>query len=231
LKDRLTAARADAATPRPTPVVEPAPSANKPATRGPEHASAAPNGAAFSTLTKDIPMTKWNTRAAAALLCLCGSVGAAHAQGWYAGGSIGGADWRHDIAGADGDNHGVAGKLYGGYAFLPYFALEAGWQRLGEYGSGSRSIRSHNGFFVDAVGTWPVATDWSLIGRVGAGHARFKAEGDSSSGHGLRAGVGVQYDISKAIALRVEYEHNHFGKVFGSRANIGAYNAGVKFSF
>lgn len=156
--------------------------------------------------------------------------GAAHAEGFYAGGSLGGSDWKSRIDGVDGDSHGVTGKLYGGYGFTPNFALEAGAMRLGEMRDPSGKVKA-DGVYLDAVGTLPVAKDWSLLGRIGAAHAEFKGPTGDDSDNGLKVGAGVQYDLSTTTALRAEYEHYHFRDVFDSKANVGTFTAGVNVHF
>jgi OmpA-OmpF porin, OOP family len=155
---------------------------------------------------------------------------ASHAEGFYAGGSLGAPTWSSTVDGVDGSGHGVAGKLYGGYGFTPSFALEAGAMRLGESRDASGKVKG-SGAFLDAVGVVPVAKEWSLLGRVGAAHARFNGPTGDSSGTGLKLGAGVQYQLTPTVALRGEYEQYRFRDVFNSRAHVGQYTAGVKFNF
>ena len=165
-----------------------------------------------------------------ALLLGIGAVGAAQAAGFYAGASVGAPDWNSSVGGIDGDSHGMAGKLYGGYSFTPNFALEAGAARLGHESDASGSVRAH-GAYQDAVGTWPLAQDWSLLGRLGLAHGRFTGPGGDSSDTGLKLGAGLQYQITPTMALRTEYEQYRFHDVFGANANLGQVTAGLKLDF
>lgn len=165
-----------------------------------------------------------------ALLLGLGAMGAAQAAGFYAGANLGVPDWHGSVGGIDGDSHGVAGKLYGGYSFTPNFALEAGAARLGHESDANGQVRAH-GVFLDAVGAWPLAPDWSLLGRVGLAHGRFTGPGGDSSDTGLKLGAGVQYQITPTMALRTEYEQYRFHDVFGAHADVGQVTAGLKLDF
>lgn len=154
----------------------------------------------------------------------------AHAEGFYAGANLGHPEWRDDVNGIDrGDSGGVAGKAYGGYAFNPNFALEAGAMSLGHLRDGPDEAKAH-GVFLDAVGTLPVAQDWSVLGRVGVANTRFTTDNGDDHGTGLKFGAGVQYDLSKTTALRGEWEH-YRPEAFGDHSNLDQYTVGVKFNF
>jgi OmpA-OmpF porin, OOP family len=163
-------------------------------------------------------------------LVMAGSAVAVHAEGFYAGGNLGAPSWNSTVDGVDSSGRGVAGKLYGGYGITPNLAVEAGAMHLGEARDDNGKVKA-NGVFLDAVGTLPVAKDWSLLGRVGAAHARFTGPTGDSSGTGLKLGAGVQYQLTPAVALRGEYEQYRFRDVFDSRAHVGQFTAGVKVSF
>ena len=135
------------------------------------------------------------------LLIAAGSVTAAHAEGFCPGGSLGTPDWNNRIGGIDDDGHGTAAKLYGGYAFTPNFALEAGAMRLGEARDASGKVKA-DGAYLDAVGTWSVAKDWSLLGRAGVAHATFKGPSSDSSLRLKSARRAVRPDLERRVARR-----------------------------
>ena len=169
------------------------------------------------------------SKTALALLLAAGGV-AAHAQGFYAGGSLGVPSWNSTVDGVDSSGRGVAGKLYGGYSLTPNFALEAGAMRLGESRDASGKVKANGGYF-DVVGTLPLDKQWALLGRIGAANARFTGPSSHSSDTGLKLGAGVQYQIRPAVALRAEYEQYRFHDVFDAKANVGQFTAGVKVDF
>lgn len=173
-------------------------------------------------------MTKTRLMLAAALLM--GSLGAAQAEGFYAGGNLGVPDWRDGVNGVQDNSHGVAGKLYGGYQITPNFGVEGGYMALGHIDDSVSEARGH-GVFLDAVGTLPVAPQWSLLGRAGIAHGDINTSFGDDTSSGLRVGVGAQYDITPTVALRGEYEHNHFTNVFDNKLNVDQYTVGVKVGF
>lgn len=150
--------------------------------------------------------------ALAALLLACGA-GAARAEGFYAGGSVGGSDWSGSVDGVRGSGSGASGKLFGGYEFSTNFALEAGAMSLGHMRD-SAGEASASGVYLDGVGRYEFAPQWSILGRVGVANARFSTPGGDHSDTGVKAGVGVQYDLTPTVALRGEYEYYHFHDAF-----------------
>lgn len=162
--------------------------------------------------------------------CLFAAAAAcAHAEGLYLGGSAGASDWNH-VDGISGNNHAVTGKVYGGLGLSPHFGVEAGVARLGSIGDATGRIGA-NAAFVDAVGTWPIADKWSLLGRAGLARADFNSSLGHDTGTGLKLGAGVQYDISRDLALRAEYERYRLNSVFDSHANVGQFSVGLKMGF
>lgn len=165
-----------------------------------------------------------------ALLLTASGLGAAHAEGFYAGASFGGPYWSNTVDGVNDDGHGVAGKLYGGYSFTPNVALEAGAMHLGESRDASGKVKA-DGTYLDAVGTLPLNKEWSLLGRIGATHARFNGPSGDSSDTGLKLGAGTQYQLSPTMALRVDYEQYRFRDVFEAKANVGQVTGGLVMHF
>lgn len=167
---------------------------------------------------------------AATALALGGLVAAsqASAQGFYIGGSVGKSNIDDDIAGpglitsgtVDGKDTGF--KLYGGYQFNQYFAMEGGYVDLGTatysgtFGgspvTGGKIDIWGLGFF--AVGIWPVSSDFSLFGKLGflsweakwsdvTGGTSFSS---TDSGSDLAGGIGLTYHFTKNLGARVEWE-------------------------
>ena len=164
------------------------------------------------------------------LMLTAGGAVTAHAEGFYAGGSLGSPHWNNSVDGVDSDGHGLAGKLYGGYSFTPNFALEAGVMHLGESRDASGKVKA-DGTYLDAVGTYPLNREWSLLGRIGAAHARFGGPTGDSSDNGLKIGAGAQYQLSPTMALRAEYEQYRFHDVFDAKANVGQVTGGLVVHF
>jgi len=169
-------------------------------------------------------------KTAVAVTLIAGCIGAAEAEGLYVGGSLGTPNYRDSINGISGKGSGVGGKVYGGYQIIPNFAVEAGYFDLGHIDVTSGKVNTR-GAFVDGVGMYEFAPAWSVLGRVGLAQGRFTTSTGDDSSAGLRLGAGLEYGLSKTIALRGEYADYHFTNAFGHTANIGEFTAGVKIGF
>ena len=155
-----------------------------------------------------------------------------HAEGFYAGGSITTPDYGSSINGSGGDSggSGYGGKLYGGYQITRNWAVEGGYYDLGR----SKDINgtaNARGLYVDGVGTYEFAPKWSLLGRAGVVEGHFTTSSGDDSSPGLKAGVGVQYDLTSNVALRVGYNRYHYISAYDSKPNVGEAEFGVKVGF
>lgn len=158
------------------------------------------------------------------------AAGSSFAQNAYVGGNVGKSDWKADsINGVPGDNKGTSYKLYGGYAFNPHLALEAGYADLGKL-SGPIGSTKGRGPFVDAVGKLPIANDFSAIGRVGVFNGKLSGPNGSDSGTNAKFGAGLQYDLSKTSAIRGEWERYRFN-AFNSKTNADQLSIGYVHGF
>lgn len=154
----------------------------------------------------------------------------AHADGFYAGANLGGPDWHDSVAGVGGHGSGLSGRLYGGYAFTPHYALELGIMDLGHIRDDNGKVKAYGGS-LDGVGTLPLDDRWSLLGRVGVAQAHFSTPLGSDSSPALKVGAGIQYDFNKSLALRGEYEHYRFSSVLDNKVNVGQFTVGLRFSY
>jgi OOP family OmpA-OmpF porin len=166
--------------------------------------------------------------ALAALLATGGAI--AHAEGLYVGGALGTPDYHSPINGIVGNGSGVGGKVFGGYQFNTYFGVEGGLYDLGHIDNGNGKVTTRGGY-VDAVGTYPLASQWSLLGSAGFTEARLRTTYGDDSSPGLKLGAGLQYDLTRQVALRVQYDRYRFSSAFDDRANVGETTFGVKIGF
>jgi len=158
-------------------------------------------------------------------------------NGAYVGLSAGKADWKADsVNGVTGDSSGTAGKVFAGYQFNKNLGLELGYADLGKFGgAGTGSARAH-ATSLDAVGMLPIGDSaFSAIGRVGVANTRTRTTSvlgvdDSSSGTDVKAGLGVQYNLSKNAALRAEWERYRM-KQFGEKNNADLATVGFVWGF
>ncbi len=142
-------------------------------------------------------------------------------------------------------------KIFGGYKFNKNFALEGGYFDLGKFnftantipaGTLNGSIRL-KGLNLDAVGILPITEKFSAFGRVGVNHAEAS---DSFTGTGsvgvsnpnpskndtnYKFGIGVQYDFTESLAMRVEAERYRVNDAVGNKGDIDLVSIGLVYRF
>lgn len=153
----------------------------------------------------------------------------ARADDAYAGISLGAPHFGQNVNGLSGNDHGVAGKVYGGYQLSPNFALEAGLASLGRLKGDTGSVGAH-GEFIDLVGRLPLGHDVSLLGSVGAAHVRFSSPDGDDAGGGVKLGLGAEYALSPSATLRAEYERYRTA-AFDEHPEVGQMTVGLRFGF
>ena len=142
-------------------------------------------------------------------------------------------------------------KLYGGYKFNKNFALEGGYFDLGKFGfvattvppgtlTGSIKLR---GFNLDAVGILPITEKFSAFGRVGVNYAQAR---DSFAGTGAvnvlnpnpskrdtnyKYGLGVQYNFTESLGMRVEAERYRIDDAVGNKGDVDLFSLGLLYQF
>lgn len=154
------------------------------------------------------------------------------------------------------DDKDTGWKLFAGYQFNPYFAVEGGYVDLGEFsfsttvtaapagyttGSLSGNVKTKNGFLVDAVGIWPATDKVSVFGKVGMYSIKteLSASGpsgsltESSTDSDLHWGIGAGYDFNKNVGARLEWERfNDVGnKDKTGEANVDLLSVGIVYKF
>lgn len=149
---------------------------------------------------------------------------------WSAGISLGSPEWRDSVNGVQPKESGTSGKVWLGYSLSPQFSLEGGYMDLGKTSDPLGSARA-KGLFMDAVGTWGFAPRWSVLGRAGLAHGDISSSVGDDTSLGLRAGLGLQYDLTRQVSLRGEVERNHFNDVFGKSLNTDQVTLGVGVKF
>ncbi len=186
-------------------------------------------------------------------------------SGWYIGGNAGQSradvDDRRIIANLaaaglpstslDTFDHHFGFKIFGGYQFNSYFALEGGYYDLGRFGfeantNPAGTLRGDikvRGADFDAVGILPFTERFAAFGRVGVTYVDTK---DSFSGTGAvivldpdpskhrasyKFGVGLQYAITRAFGLRAEAERYRIDDAVGQKGDVDLISLGVVYRF
>ncbi|MCA1326019.1 outer membrane beta-barrel protein [Herbaspirillum sp. alder98] len=157
-------------------------------------------------------------------LCAAGTASANEKKHWYFGGSIGSAN--NTLSGENspkGSTEKIAAtgfKLYGGYQFNKNFAAELAYINFGKYSSVSpdwRITAKTTALGMSAVGTLPLSTNFSVLGRAGVLAKMVNADGRHVTDRQIYTmkstkvaplfGVGAEYRFTPAISLRAEYEY------------------------
>lgn len=149
------------------------------------------------------------------------------------------------------DDRDVGYKLFGGYRFQKHFAVEAGYFDLGNFGFTATTMPPGTlngeiklkGLNVDAVGMLPINDRFSAFGRVGLIYAQAKDSfsgtgavnvldpSPSESGANYKFGLGVQYDVTDVLGLRLEAERYRINDAVGNNGDVDLISAGLVYRF
>ena len=114
------------------------------------------------------------------------------------------------------DDTDTAGKIYGGFEFNEYMAMEVGYVNLGtvDYSAPTGSRETH-GMTIQMLGTLSLNPSVTLLARGGLNILNTEVNGpiagtpNGNTGDtdvSWSAGVGAQYNITKDAGLRLEWE-------------------------
>ncbi|VVC83006.1 OmpA family protein [Sideroxydans sp. CL21] len=152
---------------------------------------------------------------------------------------------------ANDDNHS-AYKLFGGYQLNKNFALEASYFDLGQFGYTATTVPAGTlngniklrGVGMDMVGILPLTQKFSAFGRLGMNYAQaqdsFSSTGSvasptipnpSKNALNYKAGLGLQYDVTKAFGLRAEAERYRIDDAVGNKGDINMISVGLVYRF
>ncbi len=146
------------------------------------------------------------------LLLLLGGPAMAVDNGFYLGGAVGGASTEVSEDGLKFDENDFAWKIYGGYQFLSFLAVEGAYRNFGSPSTtilGSDVKVEPTGFDVSAVAGLPLGPVYAF-GKLSAlfWDADVIVDGEkfSDDGTDLGLGIGLSIDIAK-IRVRGEIEY------------------------
>jgi opacity protein-like surface antigen len=173
------------------------------------------------------------TRICTATLLFGMAAAPAMAEGFYAALDVGQTNAKDTCTGAAGCNDtATAMRIAGGYQFMPMWGAEVSYATYGKASLGGTSGDwETNGIQASAIGTFPVARAFSVLGKVGVARIEHKvtATSASSTRTNLAYGVGAQYDFTPVIAFRAQYERlgtigdaNTTGQAKASLLSVGA---------
>jgi OOP family OmpA-OmpF porin len=152
----------------------------------------------------------------------------------------------------DVDQRDIGFKLYAGRQLNQYFAVEGGYFDSGKFdfaatATGNGVLRGETGFRgvnVDLVGQLPLTQRLSLLGRAGIQYARASTHfsgnrlnavtnpNPSSDGRtNPKVGLGVEYKLTEALALRGEVERYRVDDAVGNRGDIDLASVNLVYKF
>lgn len=142
-------------------------------------------------------------------------------------------------------------KVFGGYQFGRYFAVEGGYFDLGKFGYTATTVPAGTmngaiklrGLNLDLVGILPISDRFSLSARVGANYAEatdafsgtgavnVPIAGTTKSEANVKLGLGAQWDITPSLGVRAELERYRINDAIGSRGDVNMASIGLVYRF
>lgn len=190
------------------------------------------------------------TLTAALATSLCAFAQAADVSPWYMGASVGYANNKMSNVTLSPQtsvkNNSAGIKLYGGYQISANLAAELEYVSFGKHSFTSPrfngSVKSA-GLGLSMVGILPLSSEFSLFGKAG-GMAKFTRAQEtysfSSDAYKQNAtkvvpmlGLGAEYKLTPALALRAEYEYVGKSTVGDDHAKLqnSLISAGLRYNF
>jgi OOP family OmpA-OmpF porin len=200
-----------------------------------------------------------------ALTTLATSLARAEDYGWYVGGNLGQTRATIDDPRIDAnlrakgftfdsiadDKRSFGGKVFGGYQFNNYLAVEGGYFNLGKFGYTATTVPAGTlrgdtkiqGVNLDLVGRLPVTDAFSVFGRAGLNYAsvrdRFSGTGavvvqdpsPSKREANLKVGLGMEYALNKALSVRGEVERYRINDAVGNHGDVDMVSVGLVYRF
>jgi OOP family OmpA-OmpF porin len=185
--------------------------------------------------------------------------------GWYGGANLGQSQATIDDAritsgllangltagGINKINRDLGFKVFGGYQYNKYFAVEGGYFDLGQFGFNTSTVPAGTlsgdiklkGLNLDAVGILPITEKFSVFGRIGVTHTQAN---DSFVGTGavnvlnpnpnsrdtnLKVGLGLQYALTDSLTLRSEIERYRIDDAVGNKGDVDLVSVGLVYRF
>lgn len=144
------------------------------------------------------------------------------ADDFYLGGAV--IQTYVDDFGLDDDTTG--GKLFAGYRFNEYFAVEASYFDFGEFEDRANSLEV-DGFGLAAVVSYPITSDLDIFGKIGIQDWDAETRGPIAQGLSTDSdtdafyGIGVRYSITDSISVQAEAERYEIEDFDLDAASIG----------
>jgi OmpA-OmpF porin, OOP family len=187
--------------------------------------------------------------------------------GWYAGFNVGESqgDFQHSeivngllqhstigsVYSFEDDSKDIGYKVYGGYQFNRYIAVESGYFDLGQFDFAATTLPSGaldgqikiRGLNFDLVGTLPITEKLSAFVRGGATYSQvrdtFRDAGAvnipdknrENKDTDYKFGGGMEYAITDNLGMRLEAERYRVNDAVGNNADVDLYSLGLLYRF
>jgi OOP family OmpA-OmpF porin len=142
-------------------------------------------------------------------------------------------------------------KLYLGKQLSRNFAIEAGYYDLGAFTFASSTVpagsfngeAAFRGVNLDVLGQLPLTERFSVFGRVGVAYTETKTTFSgtrlnaitgprrSEKKAGAKFGVGLEYKLSEALAMRAEVERYQVNDAVGNRGDVDMASLNLVYKF
>jgi len=151
------------------------------------------------------------------------------------------------------NNRSFGYKVFGGYQINQYLSVESGFFDLGKFGYTATTAAPNagtvaaklrlNGLNLDLVGTLPLTEKLSALARVGGTYAQTRDNfittgaltvanpNPSKRAWNYKFGGGLEYDMIKALSLRVEAERYRINDALNNRGDIDLFSVGLVYRF
>jgi OOP family OmpA-OmpF porin len=167
-------------------------------------------------------------------VALSASTAFAQAQSpWYIGASLGQSELKDACTGVPScDEKDTAFRILGGYQINRTWAVEVGFADLGKASDPTGEIKG-NAWEIVGVGSFPVANQFSVYGKLGFFRGELKGGGLKETNTDLTYGAGVQYDFARNIGVRGEWQRytSLGGGAFGGDTDADVLSIGVVYKF
>jgi len=220
---------------------------------------------AKSKLSRAILAGTSGTLSLMAVAIIASPVALAEDDGWYIGGNVGYSQADIDderinssLLGSgfssttiSEDDNSTDYKIFGGYQVNRYFAMEAGFFELGDFGYTASTVPPGTltgeilvrGINFDLVGILPISDKFSAFARAGVTRAETEADfsgtgavnvinaNPSEYDNKYKYGVGVEYKMTESLGLRAEAERYRINDAVGNDGDVDMFSAGLVYRF
>lgn len=169
----------------------------------------------------------------------------AMAEGFYGAFDLGQSKVKDACAGIPAgvacSNTDTAYRLAAGYQVNENFGVEGAYVDSGAISASGLGVTvnmKNTEWQLAAIGTLPVGNGFSVIGKAGIAFwdittstTPVAVPGFSPNGNDFLWGIGAQYDITKAVAVRGQYESHMIGDNVTTRDHLNMLSVGVVYKF